>query len=479
MAGRGLLPAEAELIRIHQMALRVLEQIGMRVEHAKMRECLAGKGCTIDGERVFFPRELVEETISEIPDSFSLYGRSTETRVEIGLDETICTNTGIFPNIVDFESSAIRRTTLDDVAATTRVLDALESMHAVYVSLVDATEVASHLVTLTDLAAVLANTTKPLVGPGLTNRAEAQAVVAMCQAVRGGDGEHLRRYPLCVPFVCAVSPLYMPTDIVEALIIVAEAGLPLDALTNPVMGMSAPYTVASTVALGQAEVLALAVMAHTITPGLPILCQNTPSVADMWSMASTTGGPETGLIRQVGTQLAQHLGIPACAHGHTSSARLDPQAADEKALNTLLIASSRPAILGGAGALANVTLTSYETLLMDDERNQAVLRILAGVDTDDDHLAYDVIADLARTGVVMSHEHTLRYLHSTETWQPELAVRSGLVGGMVPPESLVDRARTKARELLQTHRVEPLPAAVEAEIAHIVQRYDREVGAFG
>ena len=479
MQGRGLLPTEAELERIHQVALRVLDEIGVRVEHAEMRDRLAGSGCTIEGERVFFPGELVAATISEIPNSFTLYGRSPETSVEVGLNGTICTNTGIFPNIVDFESGAIRRTTLDDVEATTRVLDALESMHVVYVSLVDATGLGPHMVTLADFAAVLANTTKPLVGPGLTSRAEAEAVVALARAVRGADAERLRRYPLSVPFVCLVTPLYVPKDVVDALIVVAEAGLPLDVLTNPVMGMSAPNTVASTVALGHAEVLALAVMAHAITPGLPILCQNTPSVADMRSMASTTGGPETGLIRQVGVLLAQHLGIPACAHGHTSSARMDPQAADEKALNTLLIASSRPAILGGAGALANVTLTSYETLLLDDERNKAILRILAGVETDEDHLAYDVIADLARMGTVMSHEHTLRYLHSAETWQPDLAVRIGLVGGTLPADSSVDRARAKARELLQTHVVEPLAAAVEDEIGQIMRAYDREVSGSG
>jgi trimethylamine--corrinoid protein Co-methyltransferase len=223
--------------------------------------------------------------------------------------------------------------------------------------------------------------------------------------------------------------------------------------------------------LGHAEVLALAVMAHAVTPGLPILCQNTPSVADMRTMASTTGGPETGLIRQIGTMVAQYLGIPACAHGHTSSARLDVQAADEKALNALMIASARPALLGGLGALANVTLTSYETMLLDDERNQAILRMLDGARVDDDHLAYDVLVELVESGTVMSHDHTLRYLHSDEVWQPDLAARSGLVGGAAPAESSVDRARARARELLRGHQVPSLPESVQDEIDAIMVAY--------
>ena len=135
----------------------------------------------------------------------------------------------------------------------------------------------------------------------------------------------------------------------DALIVVAQAGLPLEVIANPVMGVTAPYTIAGTVALGHAEVLAAAVMAHAVRPGLPILNGNTPSVADMRTLASTTGGPETGLIRRTVAELSHHLGLPSCVHGHTSSARVDYQAGDEKALNTLLIASARPSILGGLG----------------------------------------------------------------------------------------------------------------------------------
>jgi trimethylamine--corrinoid protein Co-methyltransferase len=346
------------------------------------------------------------------------------------------------------------------------------NVHAVYVSLVDATELAPHMVTVSDFATVLAHTTKPLIGPGLANRAEAEAVVAMAIAVRDGDGERLRQFPICVPFVCSVSPLYFPKDVVDALVVVAEAGLPLDALSNPVMGLTSPYTIAGTVAMGHAEVLAWIVMAHAISPRLPILNQNTPSVADMRLLASTTGGPETGLIRQTVALLSEHLHIPACVHGHTSSTVLDFQAAAEKSLNSLLMASARPALLGGLGALANVTATSYETILLDNEGYGAIVRILAGVQVDEDHLAFDVLAQLADTGTALSHEHTLRYLYSDEVWRPDLAIRQGLVSGVAASETSVDRARAEARRLIDTYEVEPPSAGVQAEIDRILETHD-------
>jgi hypothetical protein len=51
--------------------------------------------------------------------------------------------------------------------------------------------------------------------------------------------------------------------------------------------------------------------------------------------------------------------------------------------------------------LANVNLTPYETLLLDDERFGALLRILRGAAFDEDHLAFAVIQEIVRgKGVV-------------------------------------------------------------------------------
>lgn len=465
--------SEEDLRLIHETALRILAEIGARTDHTDMRDRLAGRGCRVKGDRVFFPPELVASTIEKIPASFALFGRSTEEHILVGQEKTHGINTGILPNIYDFESGEIRRSTLEDVKATTRLLDAMDNVHAIYVSLVDATELEPHMVTVSDFAAVLANTTKPLMGPGLTDRLEAETVVAIARAMRNGDGEELTKHPICVPFVCPVSPLYLPREIVDALIVIAEAGLPLTTLPNPVMGLTSPYAIASTVALGHAEVLAMVVMAHSIFPGLPILNHNTGSVADMRTLASTTGGPETGLLRRTVVLLSRYLKIPVCAHGHTSSALLDFQGAEEKALNGLLIASARPSLLGGLGGLANVTVTSYESILLDNERYGAFFRILEGVQVDADHLAFDVIPELVETGSVLSHEHTLRHLYSGEVWTPRLAMRQGLMGGAPSSETSLDRARAETRRLMDSYEVEPLPESTQSEINQILGAHQK------
>jgi len=469
--------SEQDLQRIHETAVRILAEQGIELRHAAMRERLAGSGCAVRGNRVSIPPDLVADSLRTIPPSFTLYGRSTDRALEIGLDQTYCTNTGIFPNLYDFETGQIRRSTLEDVRTTSRILDAMENVHAVYVSLVDATDLPPHMNTVSDFAAVLANTTKPIIGPGVTSRAEAEAVVAIAGALRGGGAQELAARPPCIPFVCPVSPLSFPSDVVDALMVVAAAGLPLNALTNPVMGLTSPFTIASAMAVGHAEVLALAVMAQILAPGLPILNQNTPSVADMRSLSATTGGPETGLIRQTVILLSHYLHLPCCAHGHTSSAVPDFQAGEEKALNSLLIASAHPSLLGGLGALANLMVTSYETILLDNERNGALLRALRGVQVDPDHLAFDVLGELLETGTALGSKHTLRYLRSAEVWKPRLASREGLGSAEPGPRSSLERARAEARRLIAGHEVEPLAGETQRAIDGILAAYDRAQAA--
>ncbi len=457
--------------QIHQGALRLLAETGIYTDHVEMRERLVGLGCQVAGARVTFPSERVAATLAAIPSGFSVYGRTPVVTARVDADgPMLCTNTGILPDIYDLATGALRRATLADVEATTRILDALSNVDIVYVSLLDATDQPASLITLVDFAATLANTTKPLIGPGVVNGAEAEAIVAMARALRGPD---LARYPACVPFICPISPLRFPAALVDALIVVAESGLPLEVISNPVMGVTAPYTLAGAVALGHAEVLAAAVMAHAVRPGLPILNASTPSIADMRTLISTTGGPETGLIRRAVAELSHYLDLPSCIHGHTSSTRPDFQAGDEKALNTLLLASARPTILGGLGGLSNVTLGSYEMLVLDDERFGAVRRVLAGIAVDSDHLGLDVIAHAAAggDGLCVGHDHTLKYLRSAEVWRPRMALRTGLVNGAPAVESSVDRARAEARRILDTHEVAPLPVDVQRAIAEIIQAY--------
>ena len=153
---------------------------------------------------------------------------------------------------------------------------------------------------------------------------------------------------------------------------------------------------------------------------------------------------------------------------------MDVEAGDEKTINMLLIASARPSLLGGLGALANATPTSYETLLLDNERFGAIRRILDGIVVDADHLAFGVIAHEVAGGDVLGHDHTLRHLRGNEVWQPELAVRRGLVNGEPASRTALGEARVAARRSWQHTPSSRCPRVQGKPSPKVLRAYARE-----
>jgi len=463
---------EKELLKVHQTAIKILSELGVIVGSREMCRRLLAIGCRISGDRVYIPPEVIENTIKAIPSKFKLYDRNGSSFVTVNVNgRSLCTNTGIFPYIYDIESGSIRRSLRKDVELTTCLLDALPEIDVIYVSLVDATDVPAHMITLIDFAETIANTTKPMVGPGVTNRTEARAIIDLALALRNNNESELMSAPPCAPFIVINTPLGYPEETLDALEVVASAGLPLMFCSNPVMGATAPYTIAATVALGHAEVLAAAVMAHSVKPGLPIVNFNTPTIADMYSLLSISSSPETGMMRNLITRLSNYLGIPVYEHGDNCSSRLDEQASDEKSINMIIIADSCPSLLGGAGGLANVSLASYESLVMDNERLGLIRRFLKGIIINNESLAYPVIEDMIRGENIVMHEHTIKSVRGDEVWQSKLAQRKGIIGGKPAEFSMKELARKEVEIILKNHKVEKLPKDINNKINEILNNY--------
>ncbi|MCJ7623401.1 MAG: trimethylamine methyltransferase family protein, partial [Anaerolineaceae bacterium] len=140
---------DTDLEKIHQTSIKILADLGIQLNHAVMRDRLAGLGCKVRSGRVYIPADLVAHTVEAIPSGFKLFGRDDQEGIDVGFDGPfLCTNTGVLPNIYDFESGVVRRSVQSDVATTARVLDALSELDIVYATLMDATDQPSHLITV-------------------------------------------------------------------------------------------------------------------------------------------------------------------------------------------------------------------------------------------------------------------------------------------------------------------------------------------
>jgi trimethylamine--corrinoid protein Co-methyltransferase len=177
-------------------------------------------------------------------------------------------------------------------------------------------------------------------------------------------------------------------------------------------------------------------------------------------------------------QLAHRLGLPCDSYGlATSSALFDPQFAYERLANALVPAMAGVDILSGVG-MAGGLVGSLETAVIDDEIISLMKHIVAGCEVNEDTLAFDVMREvIPRDGVFLGERHTVKQMRKGAIWVPGVSERVG-ASGDDERTGVLARARTRAREILQTHEIEPLSDDVSRRLDEIMEQARRElVGA--
>ncbi len=82
-SGRYKVLTDAEVLKIHEAALDVLENIGIADAIPSTLEYLLPKGCKLDANgRLLFPRSLIEDTIAMTGRNFPLYGQDPKHDME-------------------------------------------------------------------------------------------------------------------------------------------------------------------------------------------------------------------------------------------------------------------------------------------------------------------------------------------------------------------------------------------------------------
>ncbi len=114
--------------RIEQAALQILESIGMNVLHAEARELLAAAGCTVTGEAVKIPPQLVREAIDSAPSSIQIFDRRGEQVMDLGGRRTHFGTGSDLLWSIDLDGRSRREVTTEDVRRAARVCDAMPNI---------------------------------------------------------------------------------------------------------------------------------------------------------------------------------------------------------------------------------------------------------------------------------------------------------------------------------------------------------------
>lgn len=462
-----LSPEEVEAI--HQATLRILNEVGVVLNHAGGRKILLEAGARVENERVQIPPELVEKCLGQCPKTVSVRGRGGMVRT-IGDGKLYFHNLGGARDIFDYSSGQKRLANLQDVRDATRLLDALENCHSV-TPIFTPCDVPGELMSLAMYRHAMPYTTKPLHGPGVQYPGEVKYVLEMA-AVLGKPSEVLTLA------VSPVSPLTIPDHEVAAIIELARAGIAFGPLPCPTAGTTAPLSLAGALAQQNAEVLAPLVLAQLIHPGLPIFYCGRLAMMEPRTGISVWGGVELALASAGTIQIGHHYGLPVNVYGFSTNAHtLDIQGGFERGINAAIPALIGADELSGIGEMEAGVSGSFAQMVADNEFAASIQRLRRGFAVNDETLAVEVIqAVMAGTHNFLGQRHTMQALRAGEVLITKMAERGTWeqweAGGR---QNLAERAQAEAEKILREHQVDPLSDAQERELDRIMAAAEQEL----
>ncbi len=464
--------------RIHAATLEVLETVGVRFPSARARSILADHGASVDEatEVVRIPASLVERALATAPPDYVLGARDPALDLPLDGRHVHVGTDGCGIEVLDPLTGEAHRSTLADVAAIARLVDALDEIafHWVPVSAQDRPAATR---SLHELAAIWRASTKHVQTESVVTGPEAEVAVEMAAAIAGGR-DALRARPLLSLMHCTISPLAHDGHALDAALAGAAAGIPVGFMTMASCAFSGPATPAGTLVVGNAEVLSGLVLVQLAHPGAPVYYAAAQTAMDLRSGAYTGGGPEDFLFGAGTNALADRYQVPLSMGAFATGAKTsDWQAGLENALSALAATASRADMLLGAGLLDGSRRFSFEQLLFDAEIVGILRAMRRGIATDDESLAIEAIRRVGPGGDYLTDEHTRR--HMRELWQPRLLDRRPISQWEADPGMARRAARERALGLLESHRPEPLDPALDVELGRMLDAADRAAETSG
>jgi trimethylamine--corrinoid protein Co-methyltransferase len=467
VGGRYKPLADAEMLQIHELVLRLLEDLGLSQLTPSLEARAVEAGCRVDGDgRLRFPRALVEDVIARTRRKFTLHGIDPAHDIEIGGKRVHTGTGGAAPTIMDFETGRYRESTVADLYDIARLVDRLDNIHWYHRSIV-----ARDAKTILDLDmnttyACLSGTTKSI-AVSYTDSASVRAVQPMLDAVAGGEGKHRAR-PFCTAVCChVVPPMRFATESCDALEAAVLAGMPILLVSAGQAGATAPAALAGAVAQACAEVLAGLILCNIIDPQCRGVFAAWPFVSDLRTGAMSGGSGEQALLSAACAQMANFYDLPnSVPAGMTDSKLPDAQSGGEKGYTVSLAAQAGATMIHEcAGMQGSLMGTSFESYVLDNDLLGAILRTVKGVEVTPDTLNFDVIRDTVMgVGHYLGHAQTFARM-KTDYVYPEIADRRSISEWQDNgARDARDVARDRVRKLLAEHYPRHISGSTDAAI---------------
>jgi trimethylamine---corrinoid protein Co-methyltransferase len=458
-----------QIRRIHTATLELLETVGVKVMHKEAIEMMAAAGCRIMADNIVrIPNWLVEDCIRSAPSRITIYDRLGREAMRLEGNNTYFGLGTDLINTYDLETGEIRKSVLQDVADAARVADALEEIDFLgsYALPHDAP---TNVMYIDSFKAQLENSTKPIFYTAAGTE-DISIINEMAAAVAGGV-EALREKPFHIHYAEPLTPLLHSSGAINKLFFCADNAVPVNYTPGMMSGASAPVTLAGAITVGNAEALSGVVLHQLRSKGAPIISGFGMSTLDMRTSACVYGCPEYRLALSACADLYHYYGIPMWGTaGVSDSNQLDEQVGMEWAMSLLMAGLDGANLIHDVGYMGQGLVGTPAALVMNAEIISYVRRVIRGFDIDTEHIGMDVIRQVGPQGEFISTDQTMKFF-GTEHWQPGLSNREPLESWIAAGgETLGQKAVRKAKDILENHTPQDLPADTRTELDAIRQR---------
>lgn len=448
--------SQADLDLIHGSALEVLRDVGMRIDHPRMRALLADFGCRVEGDVVKFPEAVVESVVMRMRDPANQDHGYTGTlplrRSRIPKEARVVpVATGQATMAHDLDTDELRPATRQDLAQACRVVDNLPGVvtgHPVFIPQ-DVPEMTRDLYALITVAqhypySDFVEIYSPEIVPFFL---EAGRVIC-------GSDEALKENPPFCSWAFATPPLKLGYHGLEIVFQLKDFGLKRGygiGGVMPILGASTPMTLAGYLVMQTAETLACNVMNWALL-GRVSGYGGGPAILDMKEMTASQSAPEAALLYLACMDLQRYYGNPEPMFPYALGADAkfpDIQAGIDKAFTaTLAVAAGSRLLSAGLGCLALSGIASLAQMVIDYELCKSLEHFLHGFVVDADHIGLDLIKEVGIGGSFLAEQHTVRYMRET-LFFPKLFDRRAPSAWLKDRQGMLEHAKARVRNILR------------------------------
>ncbi|MDI3335788.1 trimethylamine methyltransferase family protein [Defluviimonas aestuarii] len=399
--------SEDAVAAIHDMALRLLEDLGLRVLLPEARAIYASGGAIVDEgtEMVRIGRDMVAASLATAPKSIRMRAPNPERELVYEEGALIFSPAGGCPNATD-RIRGRRPGNLATFEETLKLHQSFDVIHKLGPS-AEPQDVPAHLRHYAMMRGQLTLSDKPLFVYA-RGRGQIEDSFEMIRLAMGLSEDDFTDGAWATTVINTNSPRQLDKPMAEGIIDFARAGQLSIITPFCLAGAMAPVTVEGALVLQHAECLAGITLAQLVKSGAPVSYGGFSSNVDMKSGAPAFGTP-THIRLAIGTgQLARHVGMPWRSAAGSASNVADMQAAGENHMGLWAnLAANATLTVHSAGWLEGGLTFGYEKFINDIEALQIIAELCTPLASAPDDLGWQALADVQPGGHFFATSHTM------------------------------------------------------------------------